>query len=122
PPADPADGTAATRTDPGVVRPPVSGAPATQPRKRATPIRGKAVETPPLPGTAAAPIPALAGDPICMASEEDDFEPEPATPAKPAESVQSAAKEMGWGDEDETTPAEVAVEDAGEDDEDSCPF
>jgi hypothetical protein len=29
---------------------------------------------------------------------------------------------MGWGDEDETTPVEVAPEDAGDDDEDSCPF
>jgi hypothetical protein len=36
--------------------------------------------------------------------------------------VQAAAKEMGWGDEDETTPVEVAVEDTGDDDEDSCPF
>jgi hypothetical protein len=34
--------------------------------------------------------------------------------------VQAAAKEMGWGDEDETTPAEGAAEDA--DDDDSCPF
>jgi PRTRC genetic system protein E len=118
---DAADGTAAIRTDPGVVQPPVPSAPAIEPRKRATPIRGKAVETPPLPGAAAAPIPALAGDPIGMASEEEDFEPEPATPAKPAESVQGAAKEMGWGDEDETTPVEVAAEDAGDDD-DSCPF
>ena len=56
-----------------------------------------------------------------MASEEDDSKPEPATPAKPAESVQGAAQEMGWGDEDETTPAEVAAEVAGDDD-DSCPF
>jgi PRTRC genetic system protein E len=120
--ADAADGTAAIRTEPGVVQPPVPSAPATQPRKRATPIRGKAVETPPLPGTAAAPIPALAGDPIGLAPGEDDFEPEPATPAKPAESVQAAAKEMGWGDEDETTPVEVAAEDAGDDDDDSCPF
>ena len=119
--ADAADGTAAIRTDPGVVQPPVPSAPATQPRKRATPIRGKAVEALPLPGTAAAPIPALAGDPICMASEEDDFEPEPATTAKPMESVQAATQEMGWGDEDETTPVEVAAEDAGDDD-DSCPF
>jgi hypothetical protein len=29
---------------------------------------------------------------------------------------------MGWGDDDETTPVEVAAEDAGDDDEDSCPF
>jgi PRTRC genetic system protein E len=120
--ADAADGTAAIHADPGVVQPPALSAAATQPRKRATPIRGKAVETPPLPGTAAAPIPALAGDPIGLASEEDDFEPEPATPAKPAESVQGAAKEMGWGDEDETPPVEVAAEDAGDDDDDSCPF
>jgi PRTRC genetic system protein E len=120
--ADAADGTAAIRTDPGVVQPPVPSAPATQPRKRATPIRGKAVDTPPLPGTAAAPIPALAGDPIGLAPEEDDSEPEPAIPAKPAESVQAAAKEMGRGDEDETTPVEVATEDAGDDDDDSCPF
>jgi hypothetical protein len=28
---------------------------------------------------------------------------------------------MGWGDEDETTPVDVAAEDAGDDD-DSCPF
>jgi PRTRC genetic system protein E len=121
-PADAADGTAAIRTDPGVVQPSAPSAPATQPRKRATPIRGKAVETPPLPETAAAPIPALAEEPIGMASEEDDFEPEPATPVKPAESVQAATQEMGWGDEDETTPVEVAAEDAGDDDDDSCPF
>jgi PRTRC genetic system protein E len=121
-PADAADGTAAIRTDPGVVQPPVPSAAAAPPRKRATPIGGKAVETPPLPGTAAAPIPALAGDPIGLVSEEDEFEPEPVTPAKPAESVQAAAQEMGWGDEDETTPVEVAAEDAGDDDEDSCPF
>jgi hypothetical protein len=57
-----------------------------------------------------------------MAPEEDDFEPEPVTTAKAAESVQAAAQEMGWGDEDETTPVEVAPEDAGDDDEDSCPF
>ena len=120
--ADAADGTAGIGTDPGVVRPPVPSAPAAPPRKRATPIRGKAVETPPLPGTAAAPIPALAGDPIGMAPEEDDCEPEPTTPAKPAESVQAAAQEMGWGDEDETTPVEVAAEDTGDDDDDSCPF
>src|SRR5664280_993061 len=90
---DAADGTAAIRTDPGVVQPPVPSAAAAPPRKRATPIRGKAVETPPLPGTAAAPIPALAGDPICMASEENDLEPEPAAPAKRAESVQADAQE-----------------------------
>jgi PRTRC genetic system protein E len=120
--ADAADGTAGIGTDPGVVRPPVSSAPATQPRKRATPIRGKAVETPPLPEATVASIPTLAGDPIGLASEEDAFEPEPVTPAKPAESVQAAAKEMGWGDEDETTPVEVAAEDAGDDDDDSCPF
>ena len=120
--ADAADGTAAIRTDPKVVQSPVSSAAAAPPRKRATPIRGKAVETPPLPGTAAAPIPALAGDPIGLASEEDDFRQEPATSAKPAESVQAAAQEMGWGDEDETTPVEVAAEDAGDDDDDSCPF
>jgi hypothetical protein len=120
--ADAADGTAAIRTDPGVVQPPAPSAPATQPRKRATPIRGKAVETPPLPETAAAPIPPLAGDPIGMASEEDDFEPEPVTTAKAAESVQATTQEMGWCDEDETTPVEVAAEDAGDDDEDSCPF
>jgi PRTRC genetic system protein E len=117
---DAADG-AAVRTDPEVVQPPVPSAPATQPRKRATPIRGKAVETPSLPGTAAAPIPALAGDPIGLVSEEDDSEPEPVTPVKPAEPVQSAANEMGWGDEDETTLVEVAAEDA-DDDDDSCPF
>jgi hypothetical protein len=31
---------------------------------------------------------------------------------------------MGWGDEDETTPVEVAAKDAGgdDDDDDSCPF
>ena len=121
-PREAVNGTAAIGTDPGVVQPPAPSAPAIQPRKRATPIRGKAVETPPLPGTAAAPIPALAGDPIGLASEEDDCEPEPATTAKPAESVQGAAKEMGWGDEDETTPVEVAAEDAGDDDDDSCPF
>jgi PRTRC genetic system protein E len=121
-PAEAADGTAAISADPGVVQPPVPSAPATQPRKRATPIRGKAVETPPLPGTTASPIPALAGDPIGLASEEDDFEPEPATTAKAAESVQATTQEMGWGDEDETTPAEVAAEDTGDDDEDSCPF
>jgi PRTRC genetic system protein E len=121
-PADAADGTAAIRTDPRVVQPSVPSAAAAPPRKRATPIRGKAVETPPVPGTAAAPMPALAGDPIVIASEEDDFEPEPATPAKPAESVQAGAKEMGWGDEDETTLVEVAAKDAGDDDDDSCPF
>src|ERR1019366_3358309 len=122
-PADAADGTAGIGTDPGVVRPPVSSAPATQPRKRATPIRGKAVETPPLPEVAAVPITALAGETIATASGEDDFEPEPATPAKPAESVQAAAKEMGWGDENETTPVEVAAEDTGDyDDDESCPF
>ena len=120
--AEAADGTAAIRTDPGVVQPPVPIAAATPPRKRATPIRGKAVETPPVPGTAAAPIPAPAVDPICMASGEDDSEPEPVTLAKPAESVQAAAQEMGWGDEDETTPVEVVAEDAGDDDDDSCPF
>jgi hypothetical protein len=119
---DAADGTAAIRADPEVVQPPAPSAAATQPRKRATPIRGKAVETPPVPETAAAPIPALAGDPIGTAPEEDEFEPEPVTTAKPAESVQAAAKEMGWGDDDETTPVEVAAEDAGDDDEDSCPF
>src|ERR1017187_10422301 len=58
-PADAADGAAAICTDPRVVQPPVPSAPATQPRKRATPIRGKAVETPPLPEVAAVPIPAL---------------------------------------------------------------
>ena len=121
-PADVADGSGGIRADPGVVQPPAPSAAAAPPRKRATPIRGKAVETPPLPGTAAAPIPALAGDPIGLASEEDAFEPEPATPAKPAESAQAATQEMGWGDEDETTPAEVAAEDTGDDDEDSCPF
>jgi PRTRC genetic system protein E len=121
-PADAADSTAAICTDPAVVQPPVPSAPGAPPRKRATPIRGKAVETPPVPGTAAAPVPAPAGDPIGLASEEDAFEPEPVTPAKPAESVQAAAQEMGWGDEDETTPVEVAAEDAGDDDEDSCPF
>jgi hypothetical protein len=57
-----------------------------------------------------------------MASEEDDFEPEPVAPAKAAEAVQAATQEMGWGDEDETTPAEVVAEDAGDDDDDSCPF
>jgi PRTRC genetic system protein E len=113
---DAADGTAG-------VLPPVSIAPATQPRKRATPIRGKAVETPPLPEVAAVPITALAGEAIATASGEDDFEPEPATTAKAAESVQAAAQEMGWGDEDETTPVEVAAEDARDyDDDDSCPF
>src|ERR1019366_1420041 len=120
--ANAADGTAGIGTDPGVVQPPVPSAPAAPPRKRATPIRGKAVETPPLPGTAAAPIPALAGDPIGMASEEDDLEPEPATTAKAAESVQATTQEMGWGDEDENPPVEVAAEDTGDDDEDSCPF
>src|ERR1017187_8449712 len=90
--ADAADGTAAIRADPGVVQPPAPTTAATQPRKRATPIRGKAVETPPLPGTAAAPMPALAGDPIGLAAEEDDFEPEPATTAKAAESVQADRK------------------------------
>jgi PRTRC genetic system protein E len=120
--ADAADGTAGIGTDPGVVQPPAPSAAATQPRKRATPIRGKAVETPPLPRTAAAPIPALTGDPIGLVSEEDDSEPEPATPAKPAESVQAATQEMGWGDEDDTTAVEVAAEDTGDDDEDSCPF
>jgi PRTRC genetic system protein E len=119
--ADAADGTAGIGTDPGVVQPPAPSAAATQPRRRATPIRGKAVETPPVPGTAAAPISAPAGDPIGMASEEDSFEPEPAATAKPTESVQTAAQEMGWGDEDETTPVEAAVDDAGDDD-DSCPF
>src|ERR1039458_7866624 len=44
--ADAADGTAAIGTDPKVVQPPAPSAAATQPRKRATPIRGKAVETP----------------------------------------------------------------------------
>jgi PRTRC genetic system protein E len=121
-PADAADGTAVIRTDPGVVQPPVPSAAAAPPRKRATPIRGKAVEAPPLPEAAAAPIPALAGDAICMASGEDDSEPEPVTPAKPAESVQAATQEMGWGDEDDTTAVEVAAEDTGDDDEDSCPF
>jgi hypothetical protein len=29
---------------------------------------------------------------------------------------------MGWGDEDDTTAVEVAAEDTGDDDEDSCPF
>jgi hypothetical protein len=29
---------------------------------------------------------------------------------------------MGWGDEDETTPVEVAAEGAGDDDDDSYPF
>ena len=107
--------------DPRVMAPPASAPPpAAAPGKRATPIRGKAVETPPVPGTAAAPIPALAGDPIGLG--EDDSGPEPATPAKPAESVQAAAMEMGWGDDDETTPVEVAAEDAGDDDDDSCPF
>jgi PRTRC genetic system protein E len=120
--ADAADGTAVIRTDPGVVQPPVPSAAAAPPRKRATPIRDKAVETPPVPGTVATPIPAIAGDPIGLASEENDLEPEPATPAKPAEWVQAAAQEMGWADEDETTPAEVAAEDAGDDDDDSCPF
>src|ERR1035438_5255480 len=74
----PADASASIRTDPGVAQPPAPSAPATQPRKRATPIRGKAVETPPLPEAAATPIPALAGDPLGLASEEDDCEPEPA--------------------------------------------
>ena len=69
------------------------------------------------------PITALAGEAIATASGEDDFEPEPATTAKAAESVQAAAQEMGWGDEDETTPVEVAAEDARDyDDDDSCPF
>jgi PRTRC genetic system protein E len=109
--------------DPRVMAPPASAPPpAAAPGKRATPIRGKAVETPPLPEVAAAPIPALAGDPIGMASEEDDFEPEPATTAKAAESVQATTQEMGWGDEDENPPVEVAAEDAGDDDENSCPF
>jgi PRTRC genetic system protein E len=121
-PVDAADNIAAIRTNPGVVQPPDPSAPATQPRKRATPIRGKAVETPPLPEVAAVPITALAGEAIATASEEDDFEPEPATPAKPAESVQATTQEMGWGDEDEATPVEVVTEDAGDDDEDSCPF
>jgi PRTRC genetic system protein E len=114
---DAADGTAG-------VLPPVSSAPATQPRKRTTPIRGKAVETPPLPEVAAVPITALAGEAIATASGEDDFEPEPATTAKAAESVQAITQEMGWGDEDETTPVEVAAKDAGgdDDDDDSCPF
>jgi hypothetical protein len=120
--ADAADGTAGIGTDSAVVQPPAPSAAAAPPRKRATPIRGKAVETPPLPEAAAAPIPALAGDPICMASGEDDFEPEPATTAKAAESVQAATQEMGWGDEDDTTAVEVAAEDTGDDDEDSCPF
>jgi PRTRC genetic system protein E len=120
--ADAADGTAAIRTDPGVVQPPVPSAPATQPRKRATPIRGKAVETPPLPEVAAVPITALVGEAIATASGEDDFELEPATTAKAAESVQATTQEMGWGDEDENPPVEVAAEDAGDDDEDSCPF
>ena len=120
--ADAADGTAAIRTDPGVVHPPAPSAAVAPPRKRATPIRGKAVETPPVPETAAAPIPALAGEASGLASEEDSFEPEPATTARPAESVQAAAQEMGWGDEDETTPVEVAAEDTGDDDDDSCPF
>jgi hypothetical protein len=119
---DAADGTAGIGTDPGVIQPPVPSAAAALPRKRATPIRGKAVETPPLPEAAAAPIPALAGDPTGMASGEEDFEPEPATTAKAAESVQATTQEMGWGDEDETTPVEVAAEDAGDDDDDSCPF
>jgi hypothetical protein len=57
-----------------------------------------------------------------IAPEEDNSEPEPASPAKPAESVQAATQEMGWGDDEETTPAEVAAEDAGDYDEDSCPF
>src|ERR1035441_95281 len=118
--ADAADGTAGTGTDPGVVQPPVSSAPATQPRKRATPIRGKAVETPPLPDTAAAPIPALAADPTGIAPGEEDIEPEPPTPAKPMESVQATTQEMGWGDEDENPLVEVAAEDAGDDDDDSC--
>jgi PRTRC genetic system protein E len=117
-----ADGTAAIRTDPGVVQPPAPSAPATEPRKRATPIRGKAVEIPPLPEVAAVPIPALAEDPMGIAPEEDNSEPEPATPAKPAESVQAATQEMGWGDEDDTTAVEVAAEDTGDDDDDPCPF
>ena len=120
--ADAADGTAGIGTDPKVVQPPAPSAAAAPPRKRATPIRGKAVETPPLPEVAAVPIPALAEEPIGMALGEDDFDSEPATPAKPAESVQAATQEMGWGDEDETTPAKVAAEDAGDDDDDSCPF
>ena len=120
--ADAADGTAGIGTDPKVVQPPAPSAAAAPPRKRATPIRGKAVETPPVPETAATPIPAIAGDPTGMASEEDEFEPEPVTPAKPAESVQAATQEMGWGDEDDTTAVEVAAEDTGNDDEDSCPF
>jgi hypothetical protein len=120
--ADAADGTAGIGTDPGVVQPSAPSAPAAQPRKRATPIRGKAVETPLLPGPAPVPIPALAGGPIGLALEAGDFEPEPATPAKPAESVQAATQEMGWGDEDETTSVEVTAEDAGDDDDDSCPF
>src|ERR1035441_2519631 len=71
--------------DPRVMAPPASAPPpAAAPGKRATPIRGKAVETPPVPGNAAAPTPALAGDPIGLG--EDDSGPEPATPAKPAES------------------------------------
>jgi PRTRC genetic system protein E len=121
-PAAAADGTVAIRADPGVVQPPVPSAATAPPRERATPMRGKAVERPPLPGTAAAPIPALAGDPIGLASEEDDSEPEPVAPAKPAESVLAAAKEMGWADEDETAPVEVAAEDARDNDDDSCPF
>jgi PRTRC genetic system protein E len=120
--ADAADGTAAIGTEPGVVQPPAPSAAAAPPRKRATPIRGKAVETPPLPQVAAVPITALAGEAITTASGEDDFGPEPATPAKPAGSVQAAAQEMGWDDEAETTPVEVAAEDAGDDDDDSCPF
>jgi hypothetical protein len=59
---------------------------------------------------------------VGIASEEDDSEPEPTTPVKAAESVQATTQEMGWGDEDENPPVEVAAEDAGDDDEDSCPF
>jgi PRTRC genetic system protein E len=120
--ADAADGTAGIGTDPKVVQPPAPSAAAAPPRKRATPIRGKAVETPPVPETAAVPIPALAEDPMGIAPEEDNSEPEPTIPAKPAESVQAATQEMGWGDEDDTTAVEVAAEDTGDDDEDSCPF
>src|ERR1017187_9775600 len=74
--ADAADGTAGIGTDPGVVQPPAPSAAATQPRRRATPIRGKAVETPPLPEVAAVPITALVGEAIATASGEEDFEPE----------------------------------------------